>query len=108
MHPLIARLFEKKGINDVRELSPDDQVEFHGWQKVFTQEDVSLEQVKKFCRSQLDAIEGHWSNLDNSNQKNERLIIQHTVYKTLLNLISAPSESKANLERYLQEMIDKP
>lgn len=105
MHYLIERLFKKKGIEDVAKLTPDDQAAYEEWKRILSAQPLTVEAVTEFCRYQLSLIETTWKNLDNSTQKNERLIAQHTVYKTLLEVIEAPQKQKEQLEAHLHKLL---
>ncbi|OGT23552.1 MAG: hypothetical protein A2W47_04565 [Gammaproteobacteria bacterium RIFCSPHIGHO2_12_38_15] len=112
MHNLLLRLLEKRGVKK-EELKSDEnpllneKLKFEEWDKVLSEGEVSVDKIKEFCKNQIKIIEVQWKNLDNDTKKNERLIILHTVYSTLINLIESPQTEKENLEKYLTELLNK-
>lgn len=108
MHSLISRLFEKRKIVDLQSLSNEENETFRKWDAILSTEEVTPDSIKKFCLQQREFIERQWDNLDNSERKNERLILQHTMYSKLLSVIDAPQKEREQLESYLQSLIDAP
>lgn len=106
MHDLLQRLLRKKGIEDTSTLDESEKKTFDTWQGVLSEGDMSVDRIRQFCQFQLGNIEGKWKDLDNSDQKNQRLIITHTVYKAILDCIEKPAHERENLEKYLQNLID--
>ena len=106
MHFLLARLLKKKGIEDVEELSIDDKQWFEEKQRILSRVDeFTVDSLKKFCRIQLNIIEEQWKNLDNAAIKNERLIMLHTVYSTILKVADASKVERELLEEHLQQLL---
>ncbi len=104
---ILDKFLFKKGIKSVKELEPEERETFEHWQGILSKGDVTVDSIKQFCENQVKAIELKWRDLDNSPGKNERLIILHTIYSTLLAVITAPAIEKENLERYLEEQVKK-
>ena len=107
MHPLLNRLFQKRKIEDVTKLSEEEQATFDTWEKILSEGEINVDKILKFCWSQISAIELQWKNLDNNERKNERLILMHTIYKTLIGIIEAPRAEKESLEKYLNDLLKK-
>lgn len=84
---------------------PSEKQQFDKWESILSGEGVTLEKVSEFCKAQVESIELQWKNLDNAPQKNERLIIAHTIYSTLLKTIKAPEVERVELEKYLNDLI---
>ena len=105
MHNLLYRLLHKRGVKDVTELDDFEKQDFEKWNKILSGGELTVEKIKQFCESQVKVIEGQWRNLDNVKEKNERLITQHIIYKTLLELIEAPNKERENLETYLESLL---
>lgn len=103
---ILDRLLEKRGIKNTDELSQEEKQDFERWQKILSDGEVTLEKVLTFCDNQISLIEGQWKNLDNSTQKNERLIVAHTIYRAIKNVITSPQAEREVLEKYLQQVID--
>lgn len=105
MHPLLAKVLAKKNIKEVKDLSMDDKLAFDNWQRILSTEEITVDKIKGFCENQIKVIEGQWKDLNNSHQKNERLILSHNVYSTLLNVILSPQKERENLEKYLIDLL---
>ena len=105
MHYLIEKLLKKRGLDDTTSLSTEEKKTIDNYQKILTEE-INLDKVVEFCRNQVGVIEAQWRNLENTNQKNERLIIAYNIYKILLDLITKPKAEQESLEKYLRDLID--
>jgi len=105
MHQLLKQLLGRKGIGDITELEEYEKQDFERWNRILSEGEISVDKIKKFCESQIKIIENKWKDLDNTKEKNDKLITMHIVYKTLLELIEAPSIEKENLEKYIASLI---
>ncbi len=106
MHPLLEKLFHKRGIEDVTKLAVAEKEQFDKWQKILSEGEMTIDRLKLFCESQITLIQEQWKNLDNDAKKNERLIMLHNVYTTMLNVISSPQTERLALERYLNNLLE--
>lgn len=107
MHTLITKWMQRVGIKRYEEATPEEKQTIENWQKVLTGEKITVEKIVDFCQNQLKTIEGDWKNLDNKAQKNERLVLLHTVYRAILELIQAPEKERESLEKYLQSLLTR-
>lgn len=113
MHGLLAKLLKKRGIKSFSELddspmpdnSPTEKQKWDEWEKILSKEELTLEDVKQFCRSQIDVIEGKWKDLNTDQSKKAEFIPYHTVYKTLLQAIDSPRSSRESLEQQLNQLL---
>lgn len=106
MHLLLSKLLQKRGIEDVATLSKEEKEWFEEKERILSLKDeVSSEDIKKFCQVQIGIIEDQWKNLDNTAIKNERLILTHTVYSTILKAINTSKREREILEDYLTQLI---
>ena len=106
MHLLLSKLLQKRGIENVDDLSKEETDWFKEKERILSLPDeVTVGDFKKFCQSQLSSIEEQWKNLDNSPTKNERLIILHTVYSTILKVTTASKTERELLEDHLTQLI---
>lgn len=101
----INRLFEKRGITAKKELSKDEKETFERWEAILSRGEITVDTIREFCENQVRRIGGEFKNLENSKDKNERLINQFVVYSTLLATITAPATEKEALEKYLEKLI---
>jgi len=70
-----------------------------------SKEELTLEDVKQFCATQTDIIEGKWKDYGLENVKKAELIPYHTVYKTLLEAIDSPKSAREQLEKHLNQLL---
>ena len=106
MHILLSNLLKKRGIPNTDALSKEEKEWFEEKEKILALSDeVTVKDFIKFCQSQLNIIEDQWKNLDNSTQKNERLIILHTVYSTILKATTASRVERELLEDHLTQLL---
>ena len=105
MHGLIAKLLQKKKINDIRELTPDEKETFDKWDRVLSEGEMTIEKILEFCKKQIKIIEGQYINPDNSEKKDIYLKASLSVYTNLTRAIKAPKAEKEALEKYLNQLI---
>ena len=102
---ILSRLLEKKGIKSTEELTPEERVDFDNWKRILSKEDIELSDVEEFCASNIKNIEAKFKDLDNSKEKLERLVLLHSVYSSLKNLINSPRAEREQLEQYLTQLL---
>lgn len=114
MHYLLSKLLAKRGYKNISELSadrmpdgsPSEKETFDRWNKVLSARDtITVEDIKKFCNGQVQHIEQQWKSLDNATVKNERLVLLHTVYKAIIEVIDSPQTQRESLEKYLMGLL---
>lgn len=105
MHNLLQLLLGKKGIKDVTELEPYEKDDFQRWNKILSEGEITVDKIKEFCQGQIKIIENKYLEPDNSEKKDCYLKACLGIYRSLINLIEAPSIEKENLERYLRSLI---
>lgn len=105
MHSLLLKLFAKKGIKDLKELDEEEKATFDNWNKILSKDELTLEDVKVFCQSQIDIIENKWKDLNLENSKKAEMIPYHTVYKTIFQAINSPKNNREMLEQQLNELL---
>lgn len=105
MHEILQKLFTKRGIKDITDLSPDEVKDFDRWEKILSEGEITVDKILDFCKAQVTMIEGQMKVLDNSDIKNRKLILLHSVYSSLVILIKAPQIERENLEKYLNTLL---
>ena len=106
MHRSLEKILEKRGIKDVSELDPTEQETFDKWNKSLSDGVITVDKIEDFCRQQLDIIDLKFKDMDNSAEKNQRLIILHNVYKSMLGAISKPKQEREQLEKFLLSLTE--
>ena len=105
MKDILGQLLRKRGLDSIEELDKEEKDTFENWQATLSKEELTIEDVKKFCQSQVDVIEGKWQDLNIEQTKKAELIPYHTVYNLLLKVIDSPKEAKEALEKHLNQLI---
>tara|TARA_R110002096_G_scaffold14474_1_gene50248 strand:+ start:207 stop:524 length:318 start_codon:yes stop_codon:yes gene_type:complete len=101
----LSKVLASKGIKDESELSDEEKAQFENWRAILAKEELTMEDVVKFCNAQIDNIEAQFKDLENSQDKVKGLVLQHSIYKTLASIIKSPSVERESLERYLTDLI---
>ena len=105
MKDILSRILQKRGLSSVDELDKDEKQTFQEWQAVLTKDELSTQDIRNFCQSQISVVEGKWADLNTSNEKKAEMIPYHTVYKLLLSAIDSPKASREALEKNLIQLI---
>ena len=105
MHGLLAKLLQKRGIESFDKLDKEEKQTFDEWEKILSKEELTLEDVKQFCSSQLEVIKGKWSNLDTETEKKKDLIPYFVVYQAILQAIDSPRSVRESLENQLNNLL---
>jgi len=105
MDNALSKVLQSKGIKDESELSEEEKVQFDQWRAILSKDELTMSDVVDFCHSQVDNIEAQFKDLNNSPEKLTRLVLQHSIYKTLVQVIKAPSAERESLERHLTDLI---
>lgn len=106
MHKILENLLKKKGIENIENLRGDEKDTFDKWNRILSEGEMTLEKIVSFCDAQLNLIDDKFKNLDNTSDKNDRLIIYRTVYKTIKDAIVRPQAERENLEKYLSSLLN--
>lgn len=104
MTNFLSRFLQKRGIKSADELSPDERQTFNNWKRILDGEELTVGKITEFCQQQVEIIEGKWRSFEDEEKKG-KLIPYHTVYKVLLQAISAPAVERKNLENYLNQLL---
>ena len=106
MHPLIHKVFKKRNIKDPVDLSPEEKSTFDQWQVILSRKELTIEEIKEYCESQVSAIENKWSDYEYPEEKKAKLLPYYSVYKTLTKVIGAPQTAREALEKHLNQLIN--
>jgi len=107
MNPLLEKYLKKLGVDSITGLSNEERVVFDNWNSVLDGVDVTGETLKNFCQAQLDIIDTLWDNLDNSGEKNDKLVLLRIVYRKLIVLIDSNKNKKAEVEAEITTLLRK-
>lgn len=105
MSNALSKVLESKGIKDESELSDEERAQFNNWRSILNKEELNMDDVIGFCNAQVDNIEAQFKDLNNSAEKLTRLVLQHSIYKTLATIIKSPAAERESLEVYLTDLI---
>jgi len=102
---ILSKILAKRGIKDASQLTKEERLDFDNWTAILSKEELTMADIKEFCKSQVDIIEGKWSDLNIENSKKAELIPYHTVYSVLLKVIDSPRLAREQLEKQLNELL---
>ena len=105
MKGILQKLLQKRGIETTDQLSDEEKSTFENWQAILSKDQLTIEDIAKFCKSQIEVIEGKWKDLNVENVKKAEWIPYHNVYKTILLAISSPKAARESLEQQLVNLI---
>lgn len=105
MIKILQDLLKKRGIQDPKEMSPEERGVFDNWQRILSEDELTVDKIRQYLVSQIAVIEGKWQDLDKENSKKAELIPYFTVYKLLLNAIDSPKSTREALEQQLNNLI---
>lgn len=100
---LLSKLLDKRGIEKIEDLAPEEKQVFERWSVVLTGEVVSVESLKEFCRAQIRRIE---ESLDGKTPLTPLQQACIHVYISLLKAIEAPEKERESLEQYLTQLVN--
>jgi len=99
---LLAKLLEKRGIRSEEDLTAEEKKDFDRYKLTLSKE-VTVENIKEFCKSQIKIIEGKCDGII------PLTILQQAslhVYSNILKVIEAPEAERESLERHLLQIIE--
>lgn len=102
MHNLLSKVLYAKGVSDPTELSDEERQQYLTWKEVLNKGELTIEDVKGFCRTQTDIIRQKWSDYNIDEKTKAGLIPYFTVYNSLLAAIESPNQAKVALEKHLE------
>ena len=105
MHNILTKLLQKRGIESVNELDKDEKQDFESWQAVLNKDELTVEDIKKFCQGQVDVVSNKWADHNIDNDKKAQLIPYFVCYTTLLKAINSPKLARDSLEKNLNQLI---
>ena len=104
---LINKLLQKWKIQNESDLSEDEHKTVEQWKGILSKDEFTIEDIKEYCKTQINIIETKWSDYDKENSKKSELIPYHTVYRTLLQVIESPRSARENLEKHLNQLLNQ-
>ena len=102
---ILDKLLNKRGLRSTDELDPEEKETYEKWRKILSKEDLTIDDIKDFCKTQISVIEMKWKDLNTDNSKKAELIPYHTVYKTLEQVLNAPRSEREQLEAQLNQLL---
>ena len=102
---ILKRLLEKRNIKDISELDGEEKKTFEIWKEVLQKEELNVEDIKNFCKSQIGVIEGKLANYEIDSYKKSELVPYFVVWNLLLKAIEGPRQQKRSLEQHLEQLL---
>jgi len=106
MKGILQKLLNKRGIESLDQLSDEEQGTYKQWNQILSKDELTIGDIREFCQSQCNIIEGKWKDYDLPNEKKAELIPYHTVYKTLLAVTDSPKVAREQLEEHLNNLLN--
>lgn len=103
---ILDRLLKFRGIKSQDDLDPEEKADFNRWHQILSKQELTVDDVKQFCQTQISIIELRWKDMTLEQSKKAELIPYHTVYKTLEQTLSAPKAEREQLEAQLNQLIN--
>lgn len=100
----LSKLLEKRGIDKIEDLSPEEKATFDRYSVVLTGEAVTVATIKEFCQTQIRVIEGLFARPNEENTDHFLKACLH-VYLNILKAIEAPENERAQIEQQLTQLI---
>jgi len=101
---LLDKLLNKRGIKKTDELTQEERAVYENYERVLKGGVISIEDIKKFCDTQIKIIEGKCDGV--TPLTNMQQACMH-VYLSILKMLDAPEKERETLERYLTQLINK-
>lgn len=98
----LSKLLEKRGIENVEDLTPEEQATLERYKLILSGEAVTVDTLKAFCQNQIRIIEASCNGKEPLSMMQQACI---HVYINLLKAIEAPEAERESLEKYLQQII---
>ena len=102
---ILSKLLAKRNIKDISELDGEEKKTYEIWQEVLAKEELNVEDIKNFCKSQIGVIKGKWNDYRVDASKKAELIPYYTAWEMLLGAIDGPKGQKQVLEQHLEQLL---
>lgn len=99
----LTKLLEKRGIDKIEDLQPEEQATYNKWKLVLSGDSVTIDSLKEFCLSQIRIIESKCDGITGLTVMQQACI---HVYINLLKAIEAPEAERNSLEKYLVQIVN--
>src|SRR3990167_5697244 len=102
---ILSKLLAKRNIKDISELDGEERKTYEIWQEVLNKEEMNVEDIKNFCKSQIGVIEGKFANYEIDAYKKSELVPYFVAWNLLLKAIEGPKSQKVALENHLEQLL---
>lgn len=97
----------KRGIQSPDQLDKEEKQTFENWQIILGKDELNTNDIKEFCKNQINIIESKWKDFETPNNKKSELIPYHTVYKMIISAIESPKTARTALEMQLNQLLNQ-
>lgn len=104
---ILTKLLEKRGIKDVHELDSEEKVNFENWQRILSKEDIEINDISEFCKTQLAVIEQKFKDVSISDTEKARMTLVYSVYASIRDVIGGKRMEREALEKYLVGLLEQ-
>lgn len=102
---ILSKLLEYRGIKDTSELDSEERLQFEGWKKILENDEVRISDIVEFCDTSLSNIEAQFGDIEADDKTKARLALQHTIYRSIKNMIQSPKAERESLVEYLTNLM---
>ncbi len=100
----IHKLLENLGLS-YDKLTEEEKKTYTQWSETLTQEDVSIDDLKKFLPSYIDRLEYDLNNYENSKDKDLYLKAALRNAKMMFAFITGPEKRREWLEKHIEQRL---
>jgi len=104
MHKSLDNLLIKRGISNLDELNDEERKQFDVWNTVLTKKELTVTDIKEFCKTQCDVIQNKWADYNVDQAKKAELLPYFTVYQALLAALSSQRVAREALANQINEL----
>ncbi len=102
--PSLNSLLEKLGLS-YDKLTAEEKKTYQEWENVFTQKEVTIDDLKKFLPSYIDRLEYDQTSYENSKDKDLYLKAALRNAKMMLAFITGPEKRREWLEKHIEQRL---
>lgn len=105
MHNLVQAYLDKYNI-DPALLTKDEENTLKEWNAIMGKKELSIDDVRDWLLARKLMVELQLGKLDNSEKRQDRLVVWLTLLNQMIKLIDSPSAERKGLEEDLQKKLD--
>jgi len=105
MHITLSKYLEKIGLKKLEDATPEEKQTFDRWNEILSEKDITVKDIEHLCAFEKGEIEKMWSNVNNAEKLNERLILLHTIWSKIEGAINPDTAERDALEEHIEKLM---